>query len=272
MISLKSRIMLVSVAGLLSLTACNAEENTGTSGAPAVKVNGVAIDENLVNLLVKERQAQGQPDSPQLRRAIREDLVARELMAQEARKQGLNSKPEVKSQMELASQSVLVRAYLQDFAKAHPVSEAAMKAEYEKLKTVMGDKEYLVRHILVAKESEAQDIEAQLKKGAKFEQLAKEKSKDPSGKSNGGALGWVAPGGLVKPFADAMVKLQKGQTSGPVQSEFGWHIIRLEDIRPMKAPPYDTIKDGLRQRVEQQEVQKMIADLRAKAKVEGLDK
>lgn len=279
----KPGILLICTLGLTALSACNADEANKTPAAakpapaattPAATastkvatVNGVVIPQSRAELLVKERMTQGQPDTPELRNAIREDLISRELLAQEAVKKGVDKNPDVTTQIELAKQSVLVRSYLQDVMKASPVSDDALKAEYEKIKAQMGDKEYKVRHILVEKEAEAKDIIAQLKKGVKFEKLAA-KSKDPS-KSNGGDLGWSAPGAYVKPFADAMIALKKGEyTKTPVQTQFGWHVIQLEDSRPMQAPPLDQIKPQLSQRMQQQQIEKTVAELRAKAKVE----
>ena len=273
----KPGILLICTLGLTALSACNADEANKTPApakpapaAPSNKVatvNGVVIPQVRADLLIKERVAQGQPDTPELRNSIREDLISRELIAQEAVKKDFDKTPDAMTQIELAKQSVLVRAYLQDVMKTSPVSDDALKAEYDKIKAQMGDKEYKVRHILVEKEAEAKDIIAQLKKGVKFEKLAA-KSKDPS-KSNGGDLGWSAPGAYVKPFADAMMALQKGQyTKQPVQTQFGWHVIQLEDVRPMQAPPLDQIKPQLSQRMQQQQIEKTVADLRAKAKVE----
>lgn len=263
MSSLKSRILLAGCAGLLSTSISFAD----------VTVNGATISEAQVNLLVKERTAQGQPDSPELRKAMREDLIAREVVSQEAKKRGLDKNPEVAAQMQLATQGVLVRAYLQDYIKNHPVSESALKAEFERIKAAMGDTEYQARHILVDDQDEAKDIYAQLKKDPKkFDKLAKEKSKDPSSKSKGGELGWIARGNVVPQFGDALAKLKKGEISEPVQTPYGFHIIKLEDVRPLKAPPFDNVKNSLRQRLEQQEIQKAVADLRKQAKVEGADK
>ncbi|MBZ0093392.1 MAG: peptidylprolyl isomerase [Sulfuricellaceae bacterium] len=266
MMSLKSRVMMAGIAGLLTLSACNAEESTkSVSDKAVVTVNGTPISETQVDALIK---SQGQKDTPELRKAVRNDLVSRALIAQEANKKGMDKDVDVKAQMDLATQLVLVRAYLQDYVKSHPISDSAIKAEYDKIKAQMGDKEYKVRHILVDSEAAANDIEAQLKKGAKFDKLASEKSKDPGSKDKGGDLGWIARGNVVPAFGDALAKLKKGETSAPVHSPFGWHVIKLEDTRPLKAPAFDAIKDGLMKRLEQQEVQKAVEELRAKAKIE----
>lgn len=237
-------------------------------GATAVTVNGVAVPQSQADSFVAEQRAQGAPDSPELRAAVREELIRREVLTQEAKKKGLDKNPEVASQMKLAGQAILIRAYIQDYLKAHPVSDAQLKKEYEDIKAKLGGKEYKARHILVETEAEAKVILDKLKKGEKFEDLAKQ-SKDPGSKDNGGDLGWSTPSNYVKPFADALVKLDKGKmTETPVKSDFGWHIIQLEDVRPLTPPPFEQVKPQLQQRAQQQAVEAMVKDLRAKAKVE----
>lgn len=271
---LKPGFLIVGLGGLLFLTACNAQDasSSAKAGVPAgavAVVNGTPITQARFDFLLKQATAQGQPDTAELRKSIRENLIVQEMAAQEATKKGLDKNPEVANQLDMARQNVLVRAYLQDYIKSHPVSDDALKAEYDKIKAQMGDKEYKARHILVDNEAEAKAIIAQLKKGAKFEKLASEKSKDPGSKANGGELGWNPPGTFVKPFADAMVKLQKGQyTTEPVQTPFGWHVIKLEDSRALQAPPFEQVKNNLAQRMQQQQIEKAVAELKAKAKVE----
>ncbi len=216
------------------------------------------------DVLLKERLSQGQPDSPELRNAIRDELNTRELLTREARKKGLDKNAEIKIQMDLTAQTVLVRAYVADWAKANPIPDAALQKEYDTIKSQIGDKEYHVRHILVDKEDEAKDIIASLQKGEKFEKLA-ERSKDPGSKVNGGDLDWNAPANFVKPFSDAMVKLEKGKfTATPVQSQFGWHVIKLDDVRDAKVPNYEEVKPQLMQRMQGQYLDSYFKDLRAK--------
>ena len=230
-------------------------------------VNGTAIPQSRADLLVTEQKSQGAPDSEQLRAAVKEELIRREVLSQEARKKSLDKSAAVQAQMDMARQAVLIRAYLQDFVKAHPVSDADVKAEYDKIKSQLGDKEYKARHILVEKEEEAKAIIAKLDKGEKIDDLAKQ-SKDPGSKDKGGDLGWANPASFVKPFADALSKLEKGKyTTTPVKTDFGYHVIKLEDTRPLKAPAFDEVKGQLKQRLEQQRVEKHIADLRSKAAV-----
>ncbi len=243
-------------------------KSPGPAPAKVTKVNGVAIPEARIDVIVRMQAEQGTPDSPQLRAAILESLVATELMVQEATRTGIAKKPEVQLQLDLARGQILSHAYRADFAKTHPVTDSALKAEYDRIRAGVGDKEYKARHILVDKEDEAKAIVAKLKKGEKFEELAGA-SKDPGSKANGGALEWNSPAGYVKPFSDAMVKLEKGKyTEQPVQSRFGWHVILLEDVRPAKFPSLDEVKPQLTERLQQQALEKNVAELRAKAKIE----
>ncbi len=230
-------------------------------------VNGTAIPQARADVMISEQKSQGAPESEQLRNAVKEELVRREILSQEARKKGFEKNGSVQAQMELARQAVLIRAYLQDFVKAHPVTDADVKSEYDKIKAQLGDKEYKARHILVEKEEDAKAIIAKLEKGEKFEDLAKQ-SKDPGSREKGGDLGWANPAGFVKPFAEALTKLEKGKiTTTPVKTDFGYHVIKLEDSRALKAPAFDEVKGQLKQRLEQQSVERHIADLRTKAAV-----
>ena len=214
--------------------------------------------------LLKERMAQGQPDTPELRNSVREELITRELLVREAKKKGIDKNADVKNQMDLSSQTVLVRAYVSDWVKANPIPDAELRKEYDTIKSQMGDKEYKVRHILVEKEDEAKDVIVELQKGTKFEKLA-ERSKDPGSKANGGDLDWNAPGNFVKPFSEAMVKLPKGKfTTQPVQTQFGWHVIEVDDIRDAKIPGFDEVKPQLQQRMQSQHLDAYFKELRTK--------
>jgi peptidyl-prolyl cis-trans isomerase C len=236
--------------------------------APAVIVNGTSVPQTLADAFIAEQKAQGAQEGPELRAAVREELIRREILTQEAKKKGLDKKPEISSQMGLASQAVLIRAFIQDYIKNHPVSEAQLKKDYEQIKSQLGGKEYKARHILVETEAEAKVLLDKLKKGEKFEDLAKQ-SKDPGSKDNGGDLGWSNPSNYVKPFAEALIKLEKGKlTEAPVKSDFGWHIIQLDDTRPLTPPAFEQVKPQLQQRAQQQVVEGLLKDLRAKAKVE----
>jgi len=244
---------------------------TAAQKAPAPKpvtVNGKPIPKSRVDFIVKQRAAQGQPDSEQSRKAIVDNLITQEVVAQEADRRGFAKTADVRNQLELLRQQVLVQALVQDYLKAHPIKDEEMLAEYNKVKGARGDKEYKARHILVDKDSEANEIIAQLKKGAKFEDLAKQ-SKDPGSKDKGGDLDWNPPSTFVKPFAEALSKLEKGKyTETPVQTQFGWHVIQLDDVRAMQFPAFDAVKPQLVSRMQEQEVQKYIGELRSKAKIE----
>lgn len=234
----------------------------------AALVNGVSIPQSRVDLAVKTELAQGQADTPELRKNIRETLIKRELMIQEADKLHLDKSPEVLQEMEMAKQSVLINAFLLDYMKKNPISEDVLKQEYEARKAKLGDKEYNARHILVGTEDEAKAIITQLNKKTKFAKLVA-KSKDTGSAAQGGSLGWAVPSNFVPPFAQALQSLKKGEyTKVPVQSQFGWHVILLDDERALKVPAFEEVKPQLQQRLQQQAIQKAIADLLAKAKVE----
>ena len=235
----------------------------------AAMVNGVSIPQARIDLRVKMAAAQGQPDTIELRKKIREDMINLEVLAQEAKKAGLDKDPEVVLQTELNRMSLLGGAYVQDYAKKHPIGEEQLKQEYDNLKASLGDNEYNVSHILVATEEEAKTIISQLNKKGKFDKIAKEKSKDAGSAEKGGSLGWAVPTNFVPPFASAMVKLKKGEyTKEAVQSQFGWHVIKMDDVRNLKMPSYEELKPQIQQRLQQQMIQDLIADLRSKAKIE----
>ena len=231
-------------------------------------VNGKPVPSSRADAMIKQMAAQGQQDTPQLRAMVKEELVNREILMQEADRQGLTNSPEVKSQMDMARQSIVIRALVQEYVKKNPVSEADLKAEYDKFKAQAGDKEYHARHILVEKEEEAKDIIAKLKGGAKFEELAKQ-SKDPGSAANGGDLDWAPPSAFVKPFSDAMTALQKGQfTETPVQTQFGYHVIKLEDSRAAKVPSFEEVKPQIAESLQQQKLQAYQQELKKKAKIQ----
>ncbi|WP_068637860.1 peptidylprolyl isomerase [Thauera butanivorans] len=255
-----SRLAIAMLAGFLAFPAAAA--------TPVAKVNGVAIPAERAEAMLAEQRAQGAQDSSQLQDAVREELVRREILSQEATSKGLAKKSEVQTQMELAKQAILIRAYLQDFVQKNPVTDAEVQQEYDAIKGRMGDKEYKPRHVLVETENEAKAIIAKLQSGTPFEEVAKE-SRDPGSRDRGGDLGWSNPAMFVQPFSEAMVKLEKGKfTPTPVKSDFGYHVIQLDDVRTTQAPPLDEVKPQLQQRLQQQKIEKHVLDLRAKAKVE----
>lgn len=231
-------------------------------------VNGKPVPSSRADAMIKQLATQGQQDTPQLRTMVKEELINREILIQEADKLGLGTSAEVKNQVEIARQSIVIRALVTDFIKKHPVSDDEIKAEYDKFKTQAGDKEYRARHILVEKEDDAKAIITKLKGGAKFDDLAKQ-SKDTGSAANGGDLDWAAPTSFVKPFSDAMIALQKGQvTETPVKSQFGYHVIKLEDVRTAKVPTIEEVKPQIAESLQQQKLQVFQQELRKKAKIQ----
>lgn len=231
-------------------------------------VNGKPIKQSLYDYISQEAEARGQTIDTATKARIIDQLVSSELVYQEAQRLGLDKQASFRAQEELSRRELLVNHYLQDFVKKHPISEAATKSAYDKLKTEMGDKEYKARHILVATEAEAKDIIAQLGKGADFAKIAKDKSQDTGSSEQGGDLGWFSPNSMVKSFGDATVALKKGElTKAPVQSQFGWHVIKLEDTRAAQPPAYDKVKENLQKQLQQQEVAKALNELKSKAKI-----
>lgn len=260
---------LVALAGTAAFAQTPAKKPAAAPAAAAAapsRTGDISISQAQLDLIVKERVAQGQPDTPELREFLRDELVNRELFIRAAKGKGMDRDATMKTQMQVASDSILIRQYINDYMGVNGVSEDTLKKEYETIKAGLGDKEYRARHILVEKKEDAEALIKQLQSGSKFEDLAKANSKDPGSKDNGGDLDWAVPSNYVKPFADALVALQKGKyTATPVQSPFGFHVIQLDDTREAKAPSYEEVKAQLTQRLQGQVVEKHLAELRAKA-------
>ena len=232
-------------------------------------VNGKPVPTSRVEALKQQVERSGRPVTPEMMGQIKEELIAREVFIQEARKRGLDATEEYKNQLELARQSILIRELFADFQKKNPVTDAEVKAEYDKFVAANGGKEFHARHILVEKEEEALALIAQIKKGGSFEELAKKASKDPGSGANGGDLDWAAAGSYVPEFSAAMTKLEKGQmTETPVKTQFGFHIIRVDDVRDTKLPSLDEVKPQVSQQLQQQKIAKYQESLRAKAKIQ----
>ncbi len=232
-------------------------------------VNGKPIPSSRVDAIVKQVVAQGQqPDSKELREMIKKDLIGREVLMQEAEKQGFGKDAAVKQQIENTRQAIVINALVGDFIQKNPVKDADVKAEYDRFVAQSGDKEYHVRHILLATEAEAKDVIAKLKGGAKFEDLAKA-SKDTGSADNGGDLDWAAPSSFPKVFSDAFVGLQKGQfTQTPVQSPNGFHVIKLDDTRAAKLPTLEEVKPQITEALQQKKLQAYQEEMVKKAKVQ----
>ena len=253
-------------ATLLALTGCagdpapTAASDTGAKPAPAV--SGITISDEVIEIIVAEQRAQGAPEDPNMKDGIRRELVRRALLEQDAIKAGINKRPDTLVRQNLARQNALIRDYVQDWTKTNAPTDDELKQEYETIKASMGEqKEYRARHILLKTEQEAKTVISKLGKGAKFAELAR-KSLDPGSKNNGGDLGWVNPAAFVSPFSEAMTKLSKGKYSkAPVKTEFGYHVILLEDVRNMPYPSLDEVKPELQQRLQQKKWQAYIDQL-----------
>lgn len=239
--------------------------------APVTKgitVNGVTISADRIDTHIKTAIGQGRPDTPQLRTAVEDELISLELMAQDAINNGLDKTAEAQRQLEIARQSALISMFVQDHFARHPITEDDIRQEYDKLKKSTTEVEYKARHILVKEENDAKKILSRLKKGAKFNQIAQKQSLDKGSSVNGGDLGWSLSSNFVPPFANALKELKKGKLSEPVKTEFGWHIIKLDDVRDLKFPAYQEVRKNISQHLQQQSIQKAIGNLRAVAKIE----
>ena len=232
-------------------------------------VNGKAVPKSRLDSLAQQVAKSGRPVTPEMQAQLRDEVIAREVFIQEAEKQGLSASEDFKVQMELARQTILIRALFADYQKKNPVTDAELKGEYDKFAAANGGKEYRARHILVEKEADAKAIIASLKKGGKFEDIAKKQSKDPGSGAKGGDLDWANPGSYVPEFSEALSKLNKGQlTDTPVKTQFGYHVIRVDDIRTAQLPDFEQVKPQIAQQMEQQRLGAFQEDLRKKAKVE----
>lgn len=232
-------------------------------------VNGKPVPKARADVLAAQVAKSGRPVTPEMEGQIKDEVVAREIFMQEAQKRGLDASEDFKNQMELARQTLLIRELFASYQKANPVTDAEIQAEYDKFKAANGGKEYKARHILVEKEEEAKAIIASLKKGGKFEEIAKKQSKDPGSGANGGDLDWANAGSYVPEFSSELVKLKKGQTTDvPVKSQFGFHVIRLDDVREAQLPPMEQVKPQIAQQLQQVKLSKFQDELRTKAKVE----
>lgn len=253
---------LIAVAILASAPSAFAAEAVAT-------VNGKQIKQSVYDYIAKDATARGQKVDAPVKEAIVNKLIDSEIVYQEAQKLGLDKQADYQAREELARRELLTSVYLQDYVKKNPISDAETKAAYEQYKKAYGDKEYSARHILVKTEAEAKDIIAQLGKGGDFAKIAKEKSLDPGSKEKGGDLGWFSPATMVKPFSDAVATLSKGAVSPtPVQTQFGWHVIKLVDTRVAQPLPYEKVKEGLQKNLQQRNLEKMMTELRSKAKID----
>jgi peptidyl-prolyl cis-trans isomerase C len=232
-------------------------------------VNGKPVPTSRVDVLASQISKTGRPVTPEMQGQLKDEVILREIFMQEAQKRGLDASDDFRAQMELARQTLLIRELFSDYQKKNPVTDAEVQAEYDKFVAANGGKEYRARHILVEKEADAKKVIADLKKGAKFEDIAKKQSKDPGSGANGGDLDWANAASYVPEFAQALTALKKGQTTQePVKSQFGWHVIRLDDVREAQLPKLDEVKTQIVQQLQQQKLAKFQQDLKTSAKVE----
>jgi peptidyl-prolyl cis-trans isomerase C len=232
-------------------------------------VNGKPVPKARLDMLSAQLAKSGRPVGPEMQGQLKDEVIAREIFMQEAQKRGLDASEDYKAQMELARQTILIRELFADYQKANPITDAEVKAEYDKFVSSNGGKEFKARHILVESEDQAKKIIADLKKGAKFEELAKKQSKDPGSGANGGDLDWATAASYVPEFAEAMIKLKKGElTQAPVKSQFGWHVIRVDDIREAQLPKLEEVKPQIAQQLQQQKLAQFQESLRKNAKIE----
>jgi peptidyl-prolyl cis-trans isomerase C len=260
---MKSKFLAVSLAAVvLALPLAAAAQNIAI-------VNGKPVPKARLDALMQQAARAGQAVPPEMEAQARDQVVLREIFVQEAERRGMAARPDFRMQLDFARQNILIRELFEDYRKKNPVTDAEAQAEYDKFKAQAAGTEYRARHILVEKEDEAKALIARIKGGASFEDLAKQHSKDPGSGENGGDLDFSKPENYVPEFGNAMVKLAKGEmTETPVQSQFGWHIIRLDDTREAPFPAFDAVKDQIKQRLEQARLQQFQEELRAKARTD----
>ena len=255
-----ARVIAAAVLGVSALSA---------SAQNVAIVNGKAVPMARAEALKAQVEASGQPVPPEMDKMIREEVIFREVLMQEANRRGLANSDIYKQQMEMARQTVLVNALRADFEKKNPVTDADAKAEYDKFVAANTGKEIKARHILVESEDRAKAIIAEIKGGKKFEDIAKKESKDPGSAARGGDLDWANPKNYVPEFTEALLKLKKGEiTATPVKSQFGWHIIRMDDERQAEMPKFEDVKPQIVQQLQQQKLQQFQEDLRKSAKIQ----
>jgi peptidyl-prolyl cis-trans isomerase C len=261
------------LAPLLLLAACdkNAAPGAAAGAERVATVNGQPISKSEFDLYVANMARQSGREIPaEQRPQLLDQLIGMKLASDAAEKAGITKDQKVQDQLSLARLNVIVDAGLQKYLEEHPVKDEELKPEYDAQVAAM-PREYHARHILVDDKALAESITKDLKGGADFAKLAGQKSKDSSGK-NGGDLGWFTLDSMVKPFADAVAGLQPGQmTEQPVQSEFGWHVIKLEESRASAPPAFEEVKDRVKMIVQRKKLQAHLEELRKGAKIEKVE-
>lgn len=230
-------------------------------------VNGKEVSNEVFNIYLESRiQKPASQATPEERTSVLSELKDIYLLTTQPRAKELAKQERTKAQIELQTRGILAQAVATDFLSTNSASDAEITEAYEEQVASAPSMEYKARHILVETQSEAQDLVAELKDGADFAELAKTKSTGPSG-ANGGDLGWFAPNQMVPPFSQAVVALEDGAFSeAPVQTQFGWHVILREESRAANAPPLESMRDAIKQQIEQGKLQKYLEDLRVTLK------
>jgi peptidyl-prolyl cis-trans isomerase C len=264
-------LLLIALLSLgLLVTACEGGKQGADDSKVLATVNGEAITEKDFQDYLKQRQTQQPPipDKDKEKKVVLDEMINRVLLVQNAVKNKLGEEPDVYFQIKRQRENVLARAMIRKYLKDTQISDEDVKARYTQEIEKTHKSEYRARHILTETEAEAREIIAQLNKGASFTELAKKKSIDVRSGKEGGDLGWFNQGAMVPEFFDAVMALKKGQTTkDPVKTDFGWHVIKAEDSRPLKIPPFDQIKPNIRQLVQQEKIDAMVKELKDKGKV-----
>ncbi len=257
---LLTRLVAVTVLGAAAISA---------SAQNIAVVNGKPVSTARAQALKAQVEQAGQPITPEIEKLIREEIINREIFLQEANRRGLASSAAYKAAMEQARETGLINALFKDFEEKNKVSDAEAKAEYDKFVAANGGKEFKASHILVESEDRAKAIVAEIKAGKKFEDIAKKESKDPGSGARGGDLDWANPNSYVPEFTSALIKLKKGElTDVPVRSQFGWHIIRLDDEREAQLPKFEDVKPQIVKQLQQQKLNEFQEKLRSSAKIQ----
>jgi peptidyl-prolyl cis-trans isomerase C len=264
-----TRLPLLAATALLAGCAADAPRTAPTSEPAIATVNGVKVPQSHMEFMMRQQRTRGAPDSAQTRAAVREELINREILAQEAQRSGIAGEADSQTHLEIARRDALVSLFVRDRLRKQPISDEEVRREYERAKVQTGEREYRARHILVSTEEQAKALIARLESGARFDQLAEQHSMDPGSSQRGGDLDWNVPQGYDKTFAEAMVRLEKGAyTREPVRTRFGVHIIQLDDVRGVRFPPLAEVRERIEQRLTQDRIDEAVRELRAKAKVE----
>jgi len=274
MYSAKPALLLALVATCLALFPAGYAADTKQKNAAVV--NGVPIPQARMDFVAKAQLAQSQgqqQDGPEFRENLREIMITREILYQEALKRKLDKNPDYQMQLDLAKQQIILGVLFEDINKKIQPSDADVAKEYERVKIQQGEsKQYKARHILVKEEAEAKQVLADLQSGGDFAKIAAEKSADPGSKDNGGQLEWSEAEAFVQPFGEALKALKKGElTKEPVKTDYGFHIIELQDVRAVNFPPLEQVKPQIQQSLANKAREDYIATLRTKAKIQKID-